>query len=190
MDGLRVENDPTNLLAQTKKENGRLIEESQEVDEEQNGEALGDGNATGNDDEAIRTYIQQHIKKFGGVSTENVRKTFAIGWIRAKRLHDQEMGLKTDEVRYASDEKLRGYIRRCFEEKGSCSVNHLRQEFSVGYNRAKKILDEEKERVECTQSAFILLQHFRLSFFYAFSIQDLVIESLTCRFCTCGRWGT
>ncbi|ELR13574.1 uncharacterized protein ACA1_359130 [Acanthamoeba castellanii str. Neff] len=58
------------------------------------------------------------------------------------------MGLKTDEVRYASDEKLRGYIRRCFEEKGSCSVNHLRQEFSVGYNRAKKILDEEKERVE------------------------------------------
>jgi hypothetical protein len=159
MDGLRVEKDQTNLLACTKNENGRLIEESQErrvkeVDEEQNGEALGD--ATGNDDEAIRTYIQHHIKKFGGVSTENVRKTFAIGWIRAKRLHDQEMGLKTDEVRYASDEKLRGYIRRCFEEKGSCSVNHLRQEFSVGYNRAKKILDEEKERVECTQSAFIL----------------------------------
>lgn len=146
-----MEKDQTNLLACTKNENGRLIEESQErrvkeVDEEQNGEALGD--ATGNDDEAIRTYIQHHIKKFGGVSTENVRKTFAIGWIRAKRLHDQEMGLKTDEVRYASDEKLRGYIRRCFEEKGSCSVNHLRQEFSVGYNRAKKILDEEKERVE------------------------------------------
>jgi hypothetical protein len=118
-----------------------------------NDEEVQDG-ASPNDDEAIRMYIRKHIKKSGGISTENVRKTFGIGWIRAKRLHDQEMGLKTDEVRYASDEKLRRYIRSCFDEKGSCSVNHLRQEFNVGYNRAKKILDEEKERAECTPSIY------------------------------------
>jgi DNA segregation ATPase FtsK/SpoIIIE-like protein len=130
---------------------------SREEEEEEGGPEEGEGmeeeeedndNAAGNNDETIRTYIRKQIKKFGGISTENVRKTFAIGWIRAKRLHDQEMGLKTDEVRYASDDKLRRYIRHCFDEKGSCSVNHLRQEFSVGYNRAKKILDEERERAE------------------------------------------
>ncbi len=74
-------------------------------------------------------------------------QTFGIGWNRAKRLHDEELGLTNEEGLFMTDREIRNYIRQCFEQSKGCSITHLRSEFHIGYNRAKKLIAQEQKKL-------------------------------------------
>jgi DNA segregation ATPase FtsK/SpoIIIE-like protein len=110
-------------------------------------------------DEHVRHYIKNLAAKRGegsDVSVEHLRKKFGIGYKRAKRLHDDELGPTNDPSkpkptpkRYASevvsDETVLAFIQKCLEEGRDISTNELRHELHIGYKRAIRLLTQSEK---------------------------------------------
>jgi hypothetical protein len=118
-------------------------------------------------DDQIRQYIKNLAAKKGegsDVSVEHLRKKFGIGYKRAKRLHDDELGptndpsnkVKTTPKRDASeavsDESVLAFIQKCREEGRDISTNELRHELHIGYKRAVRLLTQGEKGVRPTRS--------------------------------------
>ncbi len=108
-----------------------------------------EGDKRGRDvtDDQIRQYIRKcnNKRKDGGVAVEHLRKHFGIGYKRAKRLHDEELGpIEVEEKDVISDEQVQEFIRKCIDEGREISVNELRHEMHIGYKRATKLLAKEQ----------------------------------------------
>jgi DNA segregation ATPase FtsK/SpoIIIE-like protein len=122
-------------------------------------------------DDQIRQYINALAAKKGdgsGVSVEHLRKHFGIGYKRAKRLHDDELGptnpdssssgggrsssssknstssttAKRDASDAVSDEAVIAFIHKCRDEGRDISTNELRHELHIGYKRAVRLLTQ------------------------------------------------
>src|SRR4051794_34432304 len=48
---------------------------------------------------------------------------------------------------FKSDDDVRNYVRRRRRQSKGCSVSHLRRSLSVGYKKAKRIVDEVEEEL-------------------------------------------
>jgi len=126
-------------------------------------------------DDQIRQYIRNLATKRGegsDVSVEHLRKKWSIGYKRAKRLHDDELGptehpaprtaAKTQSKSTAtrdsssasemSDEHVIAFIQRCRAQGRDISTNELRHELHIGYKRAVRLLTQGSTGVRPTHS--------------------------------------
>jgi len=126
-------------------------------------------------DDQIRQYIRNLAAKRGegsDVSVEHLRKKWSIGYKRAKRLHDDELGptehpaprtaAKTQSKSTAtrdsssasemSDEHVIAFIQRCRAQGRDISTNELRHELHIGYKRAVRLLTQGSTGVRPTHS--------------------------------------
>ncbi|ELR19919.1 uncharacterized protein ACA1_111920 [Acanthamoeba castellanii str. Neff] len=118
-------------------------------------------------DDHIRQYIKNLAAKKGegsDVSVEHLRKKFGIGYKRAKRLHDDELGPtnpdggrskttpKRDASESVSDEAVIAFIHKCRDEGRDISTNELRHELHIGYKRAVRLLTQGEKGVRPTRS--------------------------------------